>query len=129
MTIRQQKIAALRAKGESTEVLVKESKAKEREFLSNQKLDESSKAWKAGKTEEQLAAANEAIRLNSKNWGAYNMRGVAYIDKSAYDKALADCNRALAINPNIAIAYNNRGTAYADMNDKPNPPAMLGRIE
>ena len=112
-----QKIAALRAKGESTEALVKESKAQEREFLSNQKVDESYKFMSEGKIEEHLAAANEAIRLNPKNARAYNSRGIVFAKKGQYHAAIDEFTKAVTVNPKFSMGYFNRGRAYDDKRD------------
>ncbi|MBR1761157.1 MAG: tetratricopeptide repeat protein [Schwartzia sp.] len=132
-----QKIAALRAKGESTEVLVKESKAQEREFLSNQKLEECQRVHRGmnsddpAATEKGIMLVSEAIRLNPKNAKAYVYRGLVLygnkistlkthpkqagnadaIDKLR-DEMIADYSRALAIDPNDADIYRYRGHAY-----------------
>ena len=111
-----QKIAALRAKGESVEKQVRESKAKEREFQSNQKVDE---AWKLRVNKQYdaaFAAYNEAIQLNPKSAKAYNGRGLVYSDTKQYGKAIEDYNRAIAIaaGTDYTSPYVNRGLVYND---------------
>lgn len=109
-----QKIATFRARGGSVETLVRESKAKEREFQSNQIVDEAIQFWKRKQYGEALASCNEAIRLNPKKAKAYNCRGLAYQGKREYDRAIEDYNRAIALAPNYALAYSNRGNVYND---------------
>ena len=41
-----------------------------------------------------------------------NNRGVGYLNKGEFDKAIEDFNKAIAINPNYAKAYYNRGVIY-----------------
>jgi tetratricopeptide (TPR) repeat protein len=53
-----------------------------------------------GKTHENLAAA-------------FNNRGLAYVKKGEYDRAIQDYDEAIRLDPNFAKAFNNRGAAYA----------------
>ena len=41
-------------------------------------------------------------------------RGLAWLAKKEYDKAIADFNRAIRLNPNYALAYYKRGNAWRD---------------
>ena len=43
---------------------------------------------------------------------AYNNRGIAYVKKGQYDRAISDLNKAIEINPNLVEAYFLRGLAY-----------------
>ena len=45
--------------------------------------------------------------------GAFNNRGVAYVHKEQYDRAIQDYDQAIRLNPNFASAFNNRGFAYS----------------
>jgi tetratricopeptide (TPR) repeat protein len=49
--------------------------------------------------------------------GAYNNRGVAYVDIGDYDHAFADFDQAIQLQPDYADAYFNRGRAYAKKGD------------
>jgi len=42
----------------------------------------------------------------------YNNRGIMYIEKGNYDRAISDFNELIRLNPNEAATYNNRGVAY-----------------
>jgi tetratricopeptide (TPR) repeat protein len=42
----------------------------------------------------------------------YN-RGLAYLLKDQYDRAIEDFDQAIRLNPNDALAFNNRGHAYS----------------
>ncbi|MDR0304925.1 MAG: tetratricopeptide repeat protein [Chitinispirillales bacterium] len=47
----------------------------------------------------------------------HNNRGVEYLNKGDYDRAIADFNEAIRIDPNNAIVRGNRGNAYFMKND------------
>ena len=64
-----------------------------------------------------IADATEAIRLNPKAVGLYNLRGSAYYDKGEYDIAIADFNDALRLGSPHATILHNRGNAYRGKND------------
>jgi len=54
--------------------------------------------WKAGKytdPDRGIAYLNEAIRLDSKYAVSYNNRGLVYIKKGNYDRAISDCDKAI----------------------------------
>ena len=44
---------------------------------------------------------------------AHGNRGLAYSNKSEYDKAIKDYTEAIRLDPELAMAYGNRGLAYA----------------
>src|SRR5208283_3129754 len=72
-------------------------------------------ATQAGTAEpppQQKEQADEA----QKRWDEqeYFNRGVAWLDKGEYDKAISDFNQALAINPKCGPTYYNRGTAWKE---------------
>jgi len=66
----------------------------------------------SGATDKVIADCTEAIRLDPKYAGAYNIRGWAYARKGEYDKAIADCTEAIRLDPEFAGAYNERGVTY-----------------
>ena len=56
----------------------------------------------------------KAIEMGRKDAAAYCERGVAWIRRGEFDKAIADFNQALAINPNHVASYGNRGNAWRE---------------
>ncbi len=65
--------------------------------------------------EQAIARYDEAIRLKSDFWEAYNNRGLAQQAKGEYDRAIADFDQALKLNPVSAQTseiLDNRGLAY-----------------
>lgn len=59
-------------------------------------------------------ASAQQKRIISENAAFYESRGLAYLDKRQYDKAILDFNKALKINPAGAQLYHHRGRAYAE---------------
>ena len=52
-------------------------------------------------------------RLHGKQEGvAYELRGLAYLDRGDIAHAIADLNQAIALAPDFALAYQNRGNAW-----------------
>jgi tetratricopeptide (TPR) repeat protein len=47
----------------------------------------------------------------------FNNRGVAYVDKREYDRAIQDFDQVIKLNPNDTAAFNNRGVAYVDKHE------------
>ncbi|MFH0795732.1 MAG: tetratricopeptide repeat protein [Candidatus Omnitrophota bacterium] len=70
------------------------------------------RVWK-----DKLTLWNDTVQKSPHKARPYNNRGVAYLNKGAFDKALADFNQAISINPNYAEVYNNRGEAYWNKGD------------
>ena len=66
-----------------------------------------------------IADATEAIRLNPKAVGLYNLRGSAYYDKGEYDIAIADFNDALRLGGPHTTIFHNRGNAHRSKGDYP----------
>ena len=61
-----------------------------------------------------IDAYTEAIRLDAKNWQAFNGRGHTWYKKQEYNKAIQDYGEAIRLNPNEAEAFQNRGDVWAD---------------
>ena len=59
----------------------------------------------------------EVIKLNHKNYQAYNNRGLAKYYLKDYGGAIEDYDKAIELNSNYSIAYNNRGLAKYDLKD------------
>jgi tetratricopeptide (TPR) repeat protein len=64
-----------------------------------------------------IADHDEAIKVDPKNWAAFNNRGNAYVGKRDYDRAIADYDEAVKLNPKYADAYYNRGLAKRNKGD------------
>jgi tetratricopeptide (TPR) repeat protein len=47
----------------------------------------------------------------------YSNRGIAWLDKKEYDKAVLDFGRAIHFDPSYVVAYTKRGTARFNMQD------------
>ena len=55
---------------------------------------------------------SNAIQLMPEFTEAYNGRGLAYLSKSDFDKAINDFSKAIELNPRSAQAYNGRSAVY-----------------
>lgn len=105
-------IAGIRTEADQ-ERLTAQIEATDKEFLSNQKVEEGDKLYYVGEFNEAIEIFNEAIELNPYNAMAYTHRGFTYNDLNRYEQAIADLNRAIELDPQFELAYNNRGIAYA----------------
>ncbi len=61
-----------------------------------------------------IQAFAEAIRLDPKNSGAYNLRALAYLDRGEFDQALHDLDEAIRITSDSSEAHYVRGLVYAE---------------
>jgi Tfp pilus assembly protein PilF len=52
------------------------------------------------------------IAINSKHANAYACRGLAYVEKKEWDKAIADFTESIRIDPKNYTAYAGRGLAF-----------------
>ena len=77
----------------------------DKEFLSNQKIEEAKR-----RGEESLF--DEAIELDPNNYRAYYVRGHYFYMKHMFEKAISDYTKAISLNPNCADAYRERGATY-----------------
>lgn len=55
---------------------------------------------------------NDTVLKSPKKVRPYNERGLAYLDKGDYDKAILDFTQAVSLNPGYADGYYNRGLSY-----------------
>ncbi len=58
------------------------------------------------------SAQQKQIKLENAEF--YASRGLAYLEKRQYDKAILDFNKVLKMNPADANAYHNRGRAHGE---------------
>ncbi len=63
------------------------------------------------------SSVDKAIEIDPNNSDAHNNRGLMWVDKGDYDRAIADYDAALGINPQNASAFHNRGVAWAYKGD------------
>jgi tetratricopeptide (TPR) repeat protein len=66
---------------------------------------------KLKKYQEAIHKSNEALKLNSRNAMAYNIKGLALTGLERYDYAIESFDKALEIDPNIATAWMHKGIA------------------
>lgn len=98
-----------------------------KEFLSNQKVEEGNRLAYQGRFDDAIKLYGEALEINSNNAAAYNRRGNIYnllamkkalVDKNIPDaeylrgQAIYDLNKAIQLNANYSEAYDNRGVTY-----------------
>lgn len=78
-------------------------------------------AGNAGSAEEDIAACTRSItsgQLSTKELAmSYLTRGIAWMYKEDYDKAIADCNEAIRLDPQYALAYYGRGIIWQKKGD------------
>jgi len=60
---------------------------------------------------------NDAVNKQGGNWRAWCGRGVIYIQKRQYERAVGYFTQAIKLNPKYTEAYNNRGSAYGMQRD------------
>jgi tetratricopeptide (TPR) repeat protein len=67
-----------------------------------------------GKLDQAIADDTEVIRLNPREYMAYNNRGFAYQRKKDLDRAIADYSQAIQYVPEMTVARFNRAEAYSE---------------
>jgi Flp pilus assembly protein TadD len=65
-----------------------------------------------------IADCNRALKIDPKNWLAYNNRANNRLRKGDYAGTLADCNKAISLNSGSALGYYNRGFAKTNLGDQ-----------
>ena len=82
------------------------------------------KAYSAKNTEERqqwwekaVVHFTETLELDPQMFEAYNNRGIAYSERSEYDRAIRDYDRAIELKSDYAEVYNNRGIAYSEKDE------------
>jgi tetratricopeptide (TPR) repeat protein len=66
-------------------------------------------------------ASSQKKQSELRNADFYFNRGIAYINKAQYDKAIADYNKAIEIDSKYAAVYNNRGLSVDQKGLASNP--------
>jgi S1-C subfamily serine protease/Flp pilus assembly protein TadD len=80
-----------------------------------------------GKSDEALAVANEAVKLDPKCARAFAARAEVWRRQKELAKALADADEAIWLDANLATAYFQRGIIQADRKEWDRAVADLGR--
>lgn len=81
--------------------------------LSEEALMAMAKAYYASKQYDLVIEnCNKALKINSSNAYAYNVRGTAYVKLDNFDQAIADFTQAIKITPDYSNAYLQRAIAY-----------------
>src|SRR5229473_931592 len=86
-----------------------------KDLLKKERLEEGVTLSDFKRYEEELAAYEQAIRLDPNYVHAYNGKGNALSDLSRYEEALAAYEQAIRLDPNFAYAYNNKGDVLRDL--------------
>ena len=68
--------------------------------------------YNSGDASSAQRAFSESIRLNPRHDGAFNNRGVTFVEMGDRDSAMRDFDKALALNAMNQLAYFNRGIQY-----------------
>jgi tetratricopeptide (TPR) repeat protein len=76
-----------------------------------------------------VADHSEAIKIDVRNWAAFNNRGNAYAGKREFDLAIADYDEAIKLNPKYAEAFYNRGLAKRNKGDRTGGDADIKQAE
>ena len=69
----------------------------------------------SGDYKESIKYAEEALKIDSNSFDAYNVRGLAYAGVEKYELSIKDFTKSIELNKNFAKAYNNRGLAYIEL--------------
>ena len=77
-------------------------------------LSQGLEKYKKGDYQRAVADFDRAIKLNPKNYDAYNKRGTALYELKEYQRAIADFSQAIKLNFNSDISYYNRGLILAE---------------
>jgi len=76
-------------------------------------LNQSLTLYQAGRYQESIDAARQALKLRPEYAEAYNNLGAAYASMGKWDEAIQNAQQALRINPNFQLAKNNLAWALA----------------
>ena len=84
----------------------------------DEKIEEGDDLLYIGEADEAIILYTEAIKMEPKNFVAYNKRGLAYYSMKSYSDAADDFNKAVTLAPDDPVAYLNRGYIYGLLNDR-----------
>lgn len=98
------------------EAVAKES-LKEEEPTEGLYFMRASKQAEAGKYDEAVVQITEALKLNSKNWRGYELRGKYYMQSKKWPEALKDFDKLIELQPQDVTAYSLRSNAKQQMGD------------
>ncbi|MBR4903930.1 MAG: tetratricopeptide repeat protein [Selenomonadaceae bacterium] len=110
------KLAAAESK-QDKEKISAQFNSEDKNFLSNQKLEEAMKFYYARDFNGTFSLCTQAIELNPSNAIAYSIRGVIFYYQKDFNGALSDFNRAIQLNSSDYKNFYNRGLAYIKLNN------------
>jgi tetratricopeptide (TPR) repeat protein len=76
-------------------------------------LQEGQDALKNKDYDRAIACFTKVLQTNARHARTLSLRGLAYVEKGLYDKAIADCTAAIRIDPREVSPYLHRSRAYA----------------
>ena len=89
--------------------------SEDKNFLSNQKLEEAMKLYYAKDFNGTFSLCTQAIELNPSNAIAYSIRGVIFYWQQDFNSAISDFNKAIQLNDSDYKNFYNRGLAYVKL--------------
>lgn len=107
----------LAAKPQDAEKISAQFASEDKNFLSNQKLEEAMKSYSAGDANGTISLCTQSIEFNNSNAIAYSLRGVIFYLQKNFNSALSDFNKTLELNPSDYKTFYNRGLAYVKLGD------------
>lgn len=81
----------------------------DKEFISNQKIEEAMRYAQKRKFNVTLELLNEAVEINKDNANAYFNRGLVYVLCNDFEKSISDFSKALSLGKKEWYVYSSRG--------------------